>query len=89
MNDGTREYRGMNSVVRQDMAAFLHRLYYILYPERVGEDSVYVALPQLTLHTKPETTPRSQLRPVHVRAHLHLRRLNVRAGQLEPRRVRR
>ena len=57
MNDGTREYRGMNSVVRQDMAAFLHRLYYILYPERVGEDSVYVALPQLTLHTKPETTP--------------------------------
>ena len=56
MNDGTREYRGMNSVVRQDMAAFLHRLYYILYPDRVGEDSVYVALPQLTLHTKPETT---------------------------------
>ena len=57
MNDGTHEYRGMNSVVRQDMAAFLHRLYYILYPDRVGEGSVYVALPQLTLHTKPETTP--------------------------------
>ena len=26
MHDGTFEFRGMNSVVRQDMAAFLHRL---------------------------------------------------------------
>ena len=26
MGDGTFEYRGMNDVVRQDMAAFLHRL---------------------------------------------------------------
>ncbi len=26
MDDGTREYRGMSPVVRQDMAAFLHRL---------------------------------------------------------------
>ena len=27
MSGGTREFRGMNPVVRQDMAAFLHRLY--------------------------------------------------------------